>query len=69
MEKSKYYCSLVADCGGDQRKLFRLVDSWLVRERARVLPEGKSATDLANRLAAFFNEKVEKIKTTLIAER
>jgi hypothetical protein len=24
---------------------------------------------LANRFAAFFNEKVEKIKTTLIAER
>jgi hypothetical protein len=69
MEKSQYYCSLVADCGGDQRKLFRLVDSWLGRERARVLPEGKSATDLANRFAAFFNEKVEKIKTKLFAER
>jgi hypothetical protein len=69
MEKSQYYCSLVADCGGDQRKLFSLVDFWLGRERARVLPDGKSATDLANRFAAFFNEKVEKIKTTLLAER
>jgi hypothetical protein len=68
-EKGQYYCSIVADCGGDQRKLYRLVDSWLGREKACVLPEEKSATDLANRFAAFFNDKVEKIKTTLLAER
>jgi hypothetical protein len=69
MEKSHYYCSLVADCGGEQRKLYRLVDSWLGRERARVLPERKSAAELTNRFAAFFNDKVERIMTTLLAER
>ncbi len=58
LKKSQYYCSLVEDCGGDQRKLHRLVDSWRGRERTRVLPEAKSAADLANRFTAFFANQV-----------
>jgi hypothetical protein len=41
----------------------------MVSNPSHLLLEEKSAADLANRFAACFNDKVERIMTTLLAER
>jgi hypothetical protein len=46
--KADYFCSIIADCAGDQKKLYNIVNSWLGRSRERSLPTHQFPTDLAN---------------------
>jgi len=63
--------SIVANHSGKQKKLYKLVDSWLGREKEkeRSLHYHESASNLASSFSSFFHDKVETISTTLAIER
>ena len=67
--KSSYLCSIIADCSGDQKKLYKVVDSWLSRKQERSLPSHQSPAALAESFSSFYREKVEAIKAELIGAR
>ena len=61
--------SLVADCCNDQRKLYRLVDSWLGRGKERCLLTHRDAEELAKNLNCFLSNEVGPIKPSIVGER
>ena len=67
--KADYLCSTIADCSGDQKKLYKIVDSWLGRSKERLLPTHQSSADLANAFSSFYSDKVDAIKDDLIGSR
>ena len=67
--KADYFCSVIADCAGDQKKLYKIVDSWLGRSKERSLPTHQFPTDLANTFSSFFCDKVDAIKEELVRSR
>jgi len=67
--KAEFLCSTIADCRGDQRSLYRIVDSWMGRAKQRCLPGHKSAASLANIFSTFYHKKVEDIKAGLLSAR
>ncbi len=67
--KPDYFCSVIADCAGDQKKLYKIVDSWLGRSRERSLPTHQFPSDLANTFSSFFCNKADDIKDELIRSR
>jgi hypothetical protein len=69
--KAYYFCSVIADCAGDQKKLYKIVDSWLGRSRERSLPTHNFPfpSDLANTFSSFFCDKVDVIEDELIRSR
>ena len=60
--KSGYYCNLVKDSAGDQKKLYTLVNKITHKVRSTPLPDHESTKDLANDFNNFFAEKIEKIR-------
>ncbi len=67
--KSNYLCSIVAECSGDQKKLYKVVDSWLSRKQERSLPSHQSPIVLAETFSSLFRDKVEKIRAELVDAR
>ncbi|XP_046642630.1 uncharacterized protein LOC124327678 [Daphnia pulicaria] len=67
--KADYLCSTIADCSGDQKKLYKIVDSWLGRSKERSLPTHQSSAKLANAFSSFYSDKVDAIKDELIGSR
>jgi hypothetical protein len=60
--KADYFCSVIADFAGDQKKLYKIVDSWLSYSRERSLPTHQFPTDLTNTFSSFFCDKVDAIE-------
>ena len=52
--KSSHLKGLTADCGSNQRALFRLVNGFLSRSKALRLPQHSSKRDLLNHFSSFF---------------
>ena len=67
--KADYLYSTIADCSGDQKKLYKIVDSWLGRSKERSLPTHQSPDNLANAFSSFYSDKVDAIKAELIGSR
>ena len=52
-----YYSSLIDQCAGDSRKLFRVVNSLCREPLETALPEHTDPTKLANEFGTFFLKK------------
>ena len=52
--KSNYLCYIISESSGDQKKLYKVVDSWLSREQERSLPSQQSPIVLAETFSSFF---------------
>ena len=63
--KIRYYKSEWASCGGDQKKLFSLVDSLMCGSAPVLLPSSASDLQLASDLMRFFKSKIDQIREVL----
>lgn len=63
--KSSHLKGLIAECGSDQRALFRLVNGFLSRSKALRLPQHSSKRDLLNQFSSFFLNKTMEIRSQL----
>ena len=60
-EKREYYKDKIKKNAGDQRELYRITDQLLCRKKTRALPGYTDPKTIADKLASFFIEKIEKI--------
>lgn len=63
--KAEYYLKTVNDCEGDQKKLYKVVNSLLGREKPKMLPSASSDGDLAEQFNSFFTSKIDTIRHRL----
>ena len=63
--KEKYFIDKISDCAGDQKKLFKIVDSLLGRAKPNSLPTASSSFLLADEFNQFFALKISKIRDDL----
>jgi predicted nucleic acid-binding Zn-ribbon protein len=59
--RSNYYCSMIEDCGNDQKKLFNIANELMNKKKDCTLPTS-NPQQLSERFAEFFTEKIAKIK-------
>ena len=52
----------ITDCNGDQKKMFKVIDSLLGRKKQQVLPEYSCALSLASVINTFFLDKISMIR-------
>ena len=52
----------INDCKGDQKKIFKIIDSLLGRKKQQVLPEYTCSFSLATMINTFFVEKIDSIR-------
>ena len=52
----------IIDCNGNQKKLFKIIDSLLGRKKQQVLPEYSCALSLASMINTFFLDKISLIR-------
>jgi hypothetical protein len=60
--KSDYFITQIDDCGGNQKKLFQIVDKLLGRNRSTPLPQFNDARTLAQTFNDFFVSKISTIR-------
>ena len=65
ISKSSYYSEKINQCEGDQKKLFKIVDSLLGRGKSTKLPTSSSSFELAEKFNSFFSVKIYKIRENL----
>lgn len=63
--KQSYFRDMVSDSEGDQKALHRIMDRLLHTKSESPLPSYDSAADLADKMAHFFIEKVETIRSDI----
>jgi len=63
--KTEYYKHRVAACGGNQQRLFALLNSLLHQNSDRILPPSASDADLASGFCNFFTSKISTIRDVL----
>ena len=61
--KVDYYSSCVTQCNGDQKKLFKVVNSLLHKNKKPVLPTCVSVNILVEDFSAFFHQKIATIRS------
>ena len=52
----------IIDCNGNQKKMFKIIDSLLGRKKQQVLPEYSCALSLASMINTFFLDKISLIR-------
>ena len=62
--KSEYYNGKITECNGNQRTIFKVVDSVLHR-RSIVLPTCSSNNESARNFGEFFRDKITRIRDNL----
>ena len=67
--KRAYRISAVSDAGSDRRALFGIVKSLMHKKTDLPLPMHDSSAQLAEKLGAFFMDKIARIRSTLDAKR
>ena len=65
MERYKYVNEKFKDCDNDPKKLFSTLDEIMGKYKDTILPEGKSDATVANDMANFFMNKIQKINDAL----
>ena len=63
--KSIYYSSIIAENKGNQKVLFKTIDQLLQRKQEPCFPTSTSSEQLVNEFAAFFHEKISKMRCSL----
>ena len=63
--KSIYYSSIIAENKGNQKVIFQTIDQLLQRKQEPRFPTSSSSERLANEFAAFFHEKISKMRCSL----
>ena len=63
--KRQYYADRIADCGKDQKQLFRIVHGLLKTKGPEVLPKHDSDQELADSFNEFFVNKIVKIRDSI----
>ena len=63
--KSSYYNRKIKECDGDQRKLFKIIDNLLQRNKGSKLPTHDKVTDLVEDFSKFFVTKIQLIRENL----
>ena len=53
----------ISDCNSDEKKLFKIVELFLGRNKTTVLPEYSDPATLASTINTFFVDKIDKIRT------
>ena len=67
ISKSKYEIlqKKISDCNGDQKKLFKIVDTLLGRNKQTTLPKYDSPLTMASVMNNFFIDKIDNIRAEL----
>ena len=65
--ESDRYIQKIKDCEGDQKKLYRIVDGLLGREKPKVLPDASTDHELAETFNTYFITKITNIREDLSA--
>ena len=60
--KTEYYSQCIAECEGDQKRLFTITDKLLHRKKDQVLPDHSCDQQLAEKFSQYFYEKTMKIR-------
>jgi hypothetical protein len=63
--KSKFYINEVINCNKDQKKLYKIVNHLLGREKTSVLPDYEDPLALAGIFVDFFTSKIDNIRLLL----
>ena len=61
-EKEQFFKKQISDCGGDQKKLFGIVNSLLGRGKKALLPQHDDSLTLARLFNEFFITKIDNIR-------
>ena len=67
--KQTYYTNEIMSNAGDQKSLFGVLNKLMHRRQEQPLPSHESLTDLANRFADFFEDKILHIRSNLEDQR
>ena len=65
--KTNFYSSQIANCYGDQKKLFNIVKNLLGHSRHAVLPEYENSKSLATKFNDYFISKIDTIRNSFPA--
>ena len=60
--KSVILQNKISDCNGDQKKLFKIVDTLLGRNKHTTLPKYDSPLTMTSVMNNFFNDKIDNIR-------
>ena len=60
--KDQFFKKQYADCGGDQNKLFGILNALLGRGKQELLPQHDDSLTLSRLFNEFFNTKIENIR-------
>ena len=63
--KQDYYSSEVLKCGGDQRKMYKLVSRLSKGEQKTVYPDAEGDEQLCKKFGDFFVDKIDKIMSDI----
>ena len=61
-EKEQFFKKQISDCGGDQKKLFDIVNSLLGRGKKALLPQHDDSLTLSRLFNEFFITKIDNIR-------
>ena len=67
--RTDYLSKLISDANGDQKKLYRIIQSLASVKRDNPLPEHSSITQLANDFGDFFVKKINDIRAEIDSKR
>ena len=65
MAKEEYYSNKVDEHENNSKGLFKICNSLLYKQRNTALPTSSSNSELANRIATFFSDKISGIRNKL----
>ena len=65
--KIDFFKNKLDACGGDQKKIYNLLDTLLGHRSVSVLPDSTSNTELANRFSNYFTTKIAQIRDLIAA--
>ena len=63
--KTEYYRGRIASCGGDQKRLYAILNTLLGKGTCSSVPSHISGDRLASEFAAFFDSKITRIRNML----
>ena len=64
--KSEILQKKISDCNGDHKKLFKIVDTLLGRNKQTTLPKYDSPLTMASVMNHFFIDKIDNIRTEFL---
>jgi hypothetical protein len=64
-EKSKFFNSEIANCAGDQKKLYTILTDILHQKDKPTLPAHDCLSDLVNTFSQYFVSKIERIRSNI----